>query len=201
MFSKKTHKEYIERENERIKERRELLKKATPREEAQNAIMWHDTDVAGRQQYKRNQRLSGIVGAAAGAATGAAVGQLGSAKKLGKGKKALIITGGVITGNTIAKRITHRKNEKVRDEIWEKGDKEALDYLKSTPKEKRKIEKDYIPIGNRTDRKGNYFEGGDSLPYDKSKNKARLDDIESAVRINRKMKKEVEKENKRREKK
>lgn len=200
MFSKKTHKEYIEREAERLKEKRELLKKTTPREDAQTEIMWRDTDSAGINRYTKNQIKSGLIGGAAGAIGG---GILGSQKKLkmNGGKKAITIAGSAIVGNKLAKAMTHRKNERIKDEIWEKGDKESLEYLKSAPKKKRELEKNYIPIEKRVDKKGNYLKEEDYLPHDKSKNKSRLDNMESVIRVHRKMEKEIEKENKRREKK
>ncbi len=197
-FSKKSHKEYIEREKERNKERDELLKKTTPREEAQASIMFEDTDSAGKGRYARNQMKSGLVGAAAGAIGGAVA--KNKVKKLANTKKGLVIAGGAYVGNKIAKIATHKRNEKIKDEIWEKGDKEQLNYLKSKPKDKRKIEKDYIPIGWRVDKKGNYLKEKDYYPYDKSKNKSRLDDMESTVRVRRGLKKEIDKETKRREK-
>lgn len=201
-FSKKSHKEYIKREEERNKERDELLKKTTPRTQAQAELMFEDTDNAGESRYRRNQVKSGLVGAGIGAIGGKLAKE--NVKKLAESNKVssrAAVLGAAFVGDKVAKAVTHRRNEKIKDEIFEKGDKEQLNYLKSSPKEQRKIEKDYIPIGWRVDKKGNYLKEKDYYPWDKSGNKSRLDDKESEVRVRRGVAKEIKKEKKRRNKK
>ncbi len=158
-------------ELERNKERDKLLEKASDRERAQAQIMFDDTDSAGRERFRRNQFKSGLLGLG----TGYVAGKVINNKRVGSGKdpKRAIVIGSAFIGNQIGKGITRRKDVRTMEEIWNKGDKEVIDYLKSSKKDRRKKEKDYVPIGWRVDKKGNYLK--DPIPYDKEQNEERIE--------------------------
>lgn len=158
-------------EIERNKERDELLKKASDRERAQANIMFDDTDSAGRARFARNQLKSSALGAGSGYVAGRVINN--RLKKAGKDPKRIVVIGGALVGSEVGSRITRRKNVRTMEEIWNKGDKEVMDYLKSSEKDKRKKEKNYTPIGWRVDKKGNYRKT--PIPYNKEHNEERIE--------------------------
>jgi hypothetical protein len=171
-------------EIERNKERDELLKKSSDRERAQANIMFDDTDTAGRERFIRNQIKSGAIGLG----TGYIAGRVINSKLIKPGsnwKKNAIVAGSAIIGSKVAKGITRRKNVRTMEEIWNKGDKEVMDYLKSSKEDKRKKEKDYSPIGWRVDKKGNYRET--PIPYNKEHNEERIEVYKDREKVRRYM--------------
>jgi len=170
-------------EIERNKERDELLDKSSNRERAQANIMFDDTDSAGRERFARNQLKSSILGAGSGYIAGRIINN--RLKKAGKDPKRMIAIGGAIVGSEIGSRITRRKNVRTMEEIWNKGDKEVMDYLKASKEDKRKKEKDYSPIGWRVDKKGNYLET--PIPYNKEHNEERIEAYKDREKVRKYM--------------
>ena len=152
--------ENTKKEAARNKIRDQEMKKLTPREQKIARYIYQDVDNAGNRQFEKNQNKSRAIGAGIGTALGAVTSIAVARKMKGKGKipaaafYSPII--GAATGALVANKATEKKNRRVAEKIWEKGDKEQLDYITSNKKKKRDFINSYTPIENRVDRKSDY---------------------------------------------
>ena len=143
-------KEVWEREKaeeiERNKERDKILKKLPDVDKKHADKMWKDTDAAGRIRTAMIDRDAGLVGAGIGYAA-AKVGKH-IAKKKGKTIKhgALISLGAAAIGNEVGVRSVRKKSERRGQDIWNEGDERLMKYIKSDPKTREKLRKNYKPI-------------------------------------------------------
>ena len=133
-------------EQERNKERDEIIKKL-PKEDQEHAEkMWQDADSAGRIATRVRDRDNGYLGAGAGYLV-AKVGKK-VAKNAGKTVKhgKLITAGAMIAGSNIAKRAGWKKSERIGQDIWNEGDRRLMEFIKSDKKTREKMKKEYEPI-------------------------------------------------------
>lgn len=152
-------------ELERNKIRDKKLKKLNLHDRMVAQTMWDDTDEAGRARYRRNQAVSGLVGGLVGGGLGNVAANVAGVN--GGRKKLAATVGGALVGRGAARHMTHKKNRRIMEKIWDKGDKEQMDYIEADSKKKKQLEKDYKPIGWRVDRKGEYWKekGQEDVPY------------------------------------
>lgn len=152
-------------ELERNKIRDKKLKKLNLHDRMVAQTMWDDTDEAGRARYRRNQAVSGLVGGLVGGGLGNVAANVAGTN--GGRKKLAATVGGALVGRGAARLMTNKKNRRIMEKIWDKGDKEQMDYIEADSKKKKQLEKDYKPIGWRVDRKGEYWKekGQEDVPY------------------------------------
>lgn len=161
-FNDKEWEENTKKEQELIKLRNKKMKNLNKHERKIAEEIYQDVDDAGNKAYEKNQNKSRAIGAIIGTAAGAGVTAIMAKKAKGKGMVSPIAfytpAAGLAGGMMIGDALTKKKNRRIAEKIWEKGDKEQMNYITANKKKKAAIVESYTPIGHRIDKNGDDIE-------------------------------------------
>lgn len=161
-FNDEEWEENAKKEQELIKLRNKKMKNLNKHERKIAEEIYQDVDDAGNKFYEKNQNKSRAIGAIIGTAAGAGVTAIMAKKAKEKGMISPVAfytpVAGFAGGMMIGDALTKKKNRRIAEKIWEKGDKEQMDYITANKKKKAAIVESYTPIEHRIDKNGDDIE-------------------------------------------
>lgn len=161
-FNDKEWEENTKKEQELIKLRNKKMKNLNKHERKIAEEIYQDVDDAGNKIYEKNQNKSRAIGAVIGTAAGAGVTAIMAKKARGRGMVSPIAfytpVAGFAGGMMIGDALTKKKNRRIAEKIWEKGDKEQMNYITANKKKKAAMVESYTPIEHRIDKNGDDIE-------------------------------------------